>query len=60
MNKISIEGTDIANTFFHFTVNATTDCSHEGTETIITVELKLATADRVLAQFGNIPAGHNP
>ena len=60
MNRVSIEGTAIANTFFHFTVSAATDCCDEAVESNISIELKLSSADRILAQFGNIPAGHNP
>lgn len=60
VNRVSIEGTAYANTFFHFTVSAATDCDDEAVESTISIELKLASADIMLAQFGNIPAGHNP
>ena len=57
MNRIFREGTGIQNSYFHFTVN--TDCLiKRDNETVITI--KISTEDMTLANFGNMPTGHNP
>ncbi len=53
MEKIILENTQLSNNYFHFITNTINNTE----KPIVTIQL--TTADITLANFGNMPTGHN-